>query len=42
MATLMLLNLSITIGVLHMHTHRPLFVSRRANRVVDVLCCMPA
>jgi hypothetical protein len=41
-ATLTLLNLSITIGVLHMHTHRALFVSRRANRAVDVLCCMPA
>ena len=40
-ATLTLLNLSITIGVLHMHTHRALFVSRRANRVVDVLCCAP-
>ncbi len=40
-ATLTLLNLSITIGVLHMHTHRPLFVSRRLNRVVDVLCCLP-
>jgi fatty acid desaturase len=40
-ATLTLLNLSITIGVLHMHTHRALFVSRRANRVVDVLCCTP-
>jgi fatty acid desaturase len=41
-ATLTLLNLSITIGVLHMHTHRPLFVSRRFNRVADLLCCMPA
>ena len=41
-ATLTLLNFSITIGVLHMHTHRPLFVSRRVNRIVDVLCCMPA
>jgi fatty acid desaturase len=41
-ATLTMLNFSITIGVLHMHTHRPLFVSRRANRVIDVLCCMPA
>lgn len=41
-ATLSLLNFSVTIGVLHMHTHRPLFVSRRANRVVDLLCCMPA
>lgn len=39
---LCLADLSITIGVLHMHTHRPLFVSRRANRVIDVLCCMPA
>ena len=41
-ATLTLLNFSITIGVLHMHTHRPLFVSRRVNRVIDVLCCLPA
>ena len=40
-AVLALANLSITIGVLHMHTHRPLFVSRRANRVVDILCCLP-
>ena len=40
-AALTLANLSITIGVLHMHTHRPLFVSRRLNRVVDVLCCLP-
>jgi len=39
---LILLNFSITIGVLHMHTHRPLFVSRRANRIIDVLCCLPA
>jgi len=38
---LQLLNLSITIGVLHMHTHRPLFVSRRMNRVADLLCCLP-
>jgi fatty acid desaturase len=38
---LLLFNLSITIGVLHMHTHRHLFVSHRANRVVDVLCCLP-
>jgi fatty acid desaturase len=40
--TLTLLNYSITIGVLHMHTHRPLFVSRRVNRVIDMLCCTPA
>jgi fatty acid desaturase len=39
---LSLLNLSLTIGVLHMHAHRPLSVSRRMNRVIDVLCCMPA
>ncbi len=38
---LVLFNLSITIGVLHMHTNRHLFVSHRANRVVDVLCCLP-
>ncbi|MBX4421780.1 fatty acid desaturase, partial [Mycobacterium tuberculosis] len=24
------------------HTHRPLFVSKRLNRVVDLFCCMPA
>jgi fatty acid desaturase len=41
-AVLTMLNLSITIGVLHMHTHRPLFVSRRVNRVLDMLCCVPA
>lgn len=40
-AALSLLNFSLTIGVLHMHTHRPLFVSRRLNRLVDVLCSMP-
>jgi fatty acid desaturase len=39
---LTLLNFSITIGILHMHAHRPLFVSKRMNRVVDLLCCMPA
>lgn len=36
-----LLTLSITVGVLHMHTHRPLFVSQRMNRVTDLLCCLP-
>ena len=30
--TLTLANFSITIGVLHMHTHRPLSVSRRLNQ----------
>lgn len=39
---LTLVNFSITIGVLHMHAHRQLFTSRRVNRVIDVLCCMPA
>ena len=38
---LALFDLLITIGVLHMHTNRHLFVSHRANRVVDVLCCLP-
>lgn len=38
---LALLNLSITVGVLHMHAHRPLFVSRRMNRATDLLCCLP-
>lgn len=38
---LSLLNLSLTIGVMHMHTHRPLFVSKLPNRVVDILCCLP-
>ncbi|GGK47278.1 fatty acid desaturase [Nocardia camponoti] len=38
---LSLLNLSLTIGVMHMHTHRPLFVAKFPNRVVDVLCCLP-
>ncbi|MGE0215875.1 fatty acid desaturase [Mycolicibacterium sp.] len=38
---LSLLNLSLTIGVLHMHTHRPLAVSRRVNRAIDLLCALP-
>lgn len=38
---LSLLNLSLTIGVMHMHTHRPLFVSHRPNRAVDILCSLP-
>jgi sn-1 stearoyl-lipid 9-desaturase len=42
MGVLTLLNFSITIGVLHMHTHRPLFTSRPANRPVDVLYYLPA
>ncbi|WP_405164560.1 fatty acid desaturase [Nocardia sp. NBC_01499] len=39
---LTLLNFSLTIGVLHMHTHRPLSVSRTFNRFVDIMCCLPA
>lgn len=39
---LTLLNFSLTIGVMHMHTHRALFVSRRLNRFVDIMCCLPA
>jgi fatty acid desaturase len=39
---LLLLSYSITIGVLHMHAHRPLFVGAGANRVLDVLCCVPS
>lgn len=36
-----LLNYSLSIGVLHMHTHRPLFVAARPNRLVDLACCIP-
>lgn len=36
-----LLTLSICVGILHMHTHRPLFVSHWLNRVTDILCCLP-
>jgi fatty acid desaturase len=39
---LWLLNYSLTIGVLHMHSHRPLFTEAKLNRVVDVLCCVPS
>lgn len=39
---LWLLNYSLTIGVLHMHAHRPLFLGPKANRVVDVLCGFPS
>jgi fatty acid desaturase len=38
---LALATLSITVGILHLHTHRQLFVSHRLNRVVDVLCTLP-
>lgn len=39
---LSLANFSLTIGILHMHTHRTLFVSRRMNRLVDILCSLPS
>jgi len=39
---LSLSNFSLTIGVLHMHTHRPLFVSRPMNRMVDIFCSWPS
>ncbi|HEX8004117.1 MAG TPA: fatty acid desaturase [Mycobacteriales bacterium] len=38
---LTLLNYSATVGVLHMHAHRPLFVSRLPNRLADLVCCFP-
>ena len=37
-----LLNYSLTIGVMHMHAHRKLFVARGANRVLEVLLCFPS
>lgn len=37
-----LLNYSLTIGVLHMHCHRKLFVSPAANRVLEILLCFPS
>lgn len=38
---LCLLNYSLTIGIMHMHCHRPLFRSRRLNRVVELFLCFP-
>lgn len=40
-ALLTLLNYSVTVGVLHMHAHRPLFVARLPNRLADLACCFP-
>src|SRR5262249_16959084 len=34
-------NYSLTIGVLHMHSHRKLFVWRPGNRVTEFLLCLP-
>jgi fatty acid desaturase len=39
---LMLLNFSVTIGILHMHAHRPLFTVTWLNRLTDILCCLPS
>jgi fatty acid desaturase len=39
---LTLLNFSVTIGVLHMHAHRSLFVIDRLNRLADLACCFPS
>lgn len=41
-ALLQLLNYSLTIGVLHMHSHRPLFTRPLLNRAVDLGCCVPS
>jgi fatty acid desaturase len=37
-----LLNYSLTIGVMHMHCHRKLFVARAPNRVLELLLCFPS
>jgi fatty acid desaturase len=39
---LVLLNYSLTIGIMHMHSHRPLFTSPRRNRVLELLLCFPS
>lgn len=39
---LLLLNYSLTIGVLHMHAHRPLFTWRLGNRILDLLLSVPS
>jgi fatty acid desaturase len=38
---LVLLNYSLTIGVLHLHAHRKLFTRRLPNRLVELLLCLP-
>jgi len=37
-----LLNYSLSIGVMHMHCHRKLFVAWLPNRVVELLLCFPS
>jgi fatty acid desaturase len=39
---LVLLNYSLTIGIMHMHSHRPLFTSARHNRLLEFLLCVPS
>ncbi|MCB9610452.1 MAG: fatty acid desaturase [Alphaproteobacteria bacterium] len=37
-----LLNYSLSIGIMHMHAHRRLFSDARLNRAMDLLLCLPA
>jgi len=37
-----LLNYSLTIGVMHMHCHRKLFVARALNRALELALCFPS
>jgi fatty acid desaturase len=37
-----LLNYSLTVGIMHLHGHRPLFTSRAANRGLEFLLCFPS
>lgn len=39
---LTLLNFSLTVGIMHMHCHRHLFTVRWANRLVEILMCLPS
>ena len=36
-----LLNYSLSVGILHIHGHRPMFHSRRSNRALELLLCFP-
>jgi len=38
---LVLLNFSLSIGIMHMHAHRKLFTDERANRVLELLLSLP-
>lgn len=38
---LVLLNYSLSIGILHLHAHRKLFTKRLPNRLVEALLCIP-